>query len=115
MDALRDEAIIHHVDQLCKIGCDPEDVAKWMRQHYYRENVLFIPMKSTPTIKDKANDFIKKCNVIDFIHAREGGVLYLNSFLVDFINFIYKIDVVYPNENVILPQDTRDGEDVDNH
>jgi hypothetical protein len=35
-------------------------------------------------MKKAANDFIKKCNVVGLVHANEGGVIELNSLLIDF-------------------------------
>jgi hypothetical protein len=41
-------------------------------------------------LKIKANEFIKKCNVFSGVHAIEGGVVELDSLLVDFITYIQK-------------------------
>lgn len=36
----------------------------------------------------KANEYIKACNAVPLVHAFEGGVLELNSLLVDFVKYI---------------------------
>ena len=33
----------------------------------------------------KANEYVKKCNAVPVVHAFDGGVLELNSLLVDFV------------------------------
>lgn len=39
-------------------------------------------------LKEKAKEFIKKCNVFPLVTANEGGVIHLEDLLVDFIKYI---------------------------
>lgn len=44
------------------------------------------------TLKEKAKDFVGKCNVVPLVTAKEGGVIYLTDLLVDFVEFVEKED-----------------------
>ena len=56
----------------------------------------------------KANEYIKKCNAVPVVHAFDGGVLELNSLLVDFVKYINYEDgelaiSIYTDENRVFP------------
>ena len=36
----------------------------------------------------QAKEFVEKCSVIPLVHAKEGGVIYLEELLVDFVKYL---------------------------
>lgn len=36
----------------------------------------------------QAKEFVKKCNVMPLVHANEGGVIYLEELLIDFVKYL---------------------------
>jgi len=49
---------------------------------------IFYDEWSETNVKETAEQFIKKCNVMPGVHALEGGVMELSSLLVDFIKYL---------------------------
>lgn len=39
-------------------------------------------------LKPQAKEFVKKCNVMPLVTANEGGVIYLEELLVDFVKYL---------------------------
>jgi len=44
-------------------------------------------MKTKKELTVIADAFIDECHVVPLVHAKEGGIIYLNSLLVDFVKY----------------------------
>jgi len=86
----KSEKFIAFLDERIKTSSSTvsESAYTIVKSNYENIHSSIMTKSEADKLKPQAKDFIRKCNVIPLVHANEGGVLYLEELLVDFVRYL---------------------------